>query len=75
MHPGSAASYQGKIETLIRVSKQLKASRVKAAKPRVAKGSTPQDDSREPAAPRRSTAIKRGSKPGTGRTRARPAKK
>jgi hypothetical protein len=63
--PGNAAAYQDKIETLIRVSRQLKGQRTKAANAKLAK--TTETPSRvKPATSRRTTARK---SPGTAPTK------
>lgn len=72
--PGSAAAYQDKINTLIRVSRQLKGQRTKAANAKKAKTDEPTSGVRKTATQRRKTASKSAGTAST-KTRTTRAKK
>jgi hypothetical protein len=74
LQSGNAAAYQDKIDTVIRVSRQLKAKRVRDAKPKPAKAASPRDtkDSRKL---RGTAGTKPGTKSGVRKTASRRTKK
>jgi uncharacterized protein (DUF2126 family) len=72
--PGSAAAYQDKVETLIRVSRQVKGQRVKAANAKAAKSAASPTTSKE-AAPAPRKAIRKPSIKPTTATRSKSPKK
>lgn len=73
--PSSAAAYQDKIETVIRVSKQLKTKRTRDAKSRTAKDAALTGGDKKPAAAKRSPTPKTKRRSGPSKTGAGRVKK